>query len=396
MAMPLISVLTAFGTLVKTAAATNMPMDQYAKAVLQETRTNKDLKAIADMSLHGGRMTSVIADYTIEPLILSTRGAISSEAGESAAHLATNIFTAYYVQTFQILSNVYGIDPNTVVTLLSSKISKNTASSMISVANDETSIDHLFSDSRLTLFKDVAAEAITYAKNEYHGSISDGGKDKSDLYATLTRNVSVQIDLKNGNVVSLPINVYGRMINIDTNTLITICSPRGEDKSFWNRLDDFRAGVITFSDFIFGSDLIKEHKRGRLESGNNDVIGKMNSRARTAAGKMAITGLSKGFEANYNFYIITHEDLQVVNKYMRGDIITKDKLKEDFLDQARAMGLIILDDDYQKATVMIKDIYGSSTLSYSALSKQSVTGNSSSDNYSEILKALVSNRAIGF
>ena len=401
MAMPLLSVLTAFGTLVQTAAKNDQPIADFSKDMAKQVVKNKDLNAIIDMTLHGGRLTSVIADYTIEPLILSTRGAIGSEGGEAAAHLATNIFTAYYVQTFQILTNVYGIEPNTVVLLLSSKIAKGglkgTITDAISTASDQTSLDALISNNRLTLFKDmIASEAINGTNPIYNAHTVENKNEGTDLYATLTRNVSVQVDLKNGNIISLPINVFGRLVSIDANSLISICSPRGEDKSFWNRLDEYRSGAITLTDFLFGTDLIKEYKKGRLENTNTDSIDRMNSRARSATAKFALTGLSKGFEANYNFYIITHDDLQIVNKYMRNDIVTKDKVKEDFLDQARAMGIIILDDDYQKATVLIKDIYGSSTMSYKALFKQSKVGKDSSDNFSEILKALTANRAIGF
>lgn len=398
MAMPLLSVLTAFGTLVQTAAQNNQPIADFSKTIATQVVKNKDLNAIVDINLHGGRMTSVIADYTIEPLILCTRGAINSEAGEAAAHLATNIFTSYYVQTFQILTNVYGIEPNTVVMLLSSKITKGgLKETIVSHANDQTSLDALISNNRLTLFKDViASEAIKGTDPVYAANTVDSKDNGSDLYGTLTRNVSVQVDLKNGNIISLPINVFGRLVSIDANSLISICSPRGEDKSFWNRLDEYRSGAITLTDFLFGTDLIKEYKKGRLENTNTDNMDRMNSRARSATAKFALTGLSKGFEANYNFYVMTHDDLQIVNKYMRNDIVTKDKVKEDFLDQARAMGVIILDDDYQKATVLIKDIYGSSTMSYKALNKQSKLGKDSSDNFSEILKALTANRAIGF
>lgn len=403
MAMPLMSVLTAFGALVKNAANNNQPMGEFTKDIVKEVVSNKDLSAIIDINLHGGRMTSVIADYTIEPLIVSTRNAINSEVNDAAAHLATNIFTAYYVQTFQILTNVYGIEPNTVVMLLSSKITKGRGIKgigniidSVALANDQSSIDALLNDSKLTLFKEnVSTEAVRSTNPIYSANQIESGKG-DDLYGTLTRNVSVQIDLKNGNIVSLPINVFGRMVGIDTNALISICSPRGEDKSFFNRLDEYRSGAITLTDFIFGTDLIKSYKKGRLENTNTETMDKMNSRARSATAKMALTGLSKGFEANYNFYIITHDDLDLINKYMRGDIITKDKIKEDFLDQARAMGLIVLDDDYQKATVLIKDIYGSSTMSYKALQKQSKVGKESSDNFSEILKALTANRTIGF
>lgn len=387
-----------------------------------------------NLGIYNGSLTSVISDYTIEPFIVTTRSAQNSEGVEGAYHLATNIFTSFYAQVFDILIKVHKLDANIVITLLSSKLRKSDIADIKDVLLDtgkdlvvqagskvfnkmmaskaqqssgkspfvsgESSIEYLFSDAPICLNQDmVTHEAVHINKvDPEHKNL--GVKDFSIhtdgvLYGTLMREISVQIMVED-KVMTIPINVIGRLLSTTVESIISLLDTRGNSKSLSTRLDMARAGEISWiKDLVFCNDLAKEYKAGKLADSTNGGLDKITDRTKSSYIKKLLTG-NKGFEGNYNFYIITHDDLILINKFMRGDIVTKERIKEDFLNKVNGMGVIILDDDYQKATVLIKDIYGSSILSYKVLENQSKTGKNSNDIMSELLRAMMANRQIGF
>ena len=185
--------------------------------------------------------------------------------------------------------------------------------------------------------------------------------------------------------IKIPVTIKAYIINSKVDQIINMIEPKDRKKSFFYRLDEWKSGAIKFKDLVLCSDLIKQYKANRLKD-TDGLLKLISERDHSSTAKSIKYDGINGFEKYYNMIILTTEEKAMLDKVIGGDIF-KYNYKEKFLTQARSVLCTVLDDDYERATIMIKDLKGNSTMSYKALK-----GKKDSDfKFLDILKSLSNN-----
>lgn len=230
-----------------------------------------------------------------------------------------------------------------------------------------------------------------------NSSFKDLDLDKDPLYGTLTRHMEIQyVHTVTKQTIVLPISVKAHVIISNIQNILNMLAPNARDKRLVNRLDEWRAGAISFWDLIACGDLIASYKKNKLKDKDN-LLNIINERVKGSAITAANIGLDKknvveGFEKNYNMLIVSGDEKVRLDRHIGGEI-TKEKYKQDLLEQAHAMTCMVLDQDYERANILTKDIRGVSDIGFKALSRRKDKDNS---DMAGIMQSLLTSKPIGF
>ena len=377
--------------------------DNNDPAMIEQALKSQEKKMNTLMATRGS-MTKLLSDFIVEPLVIITENATANEITDKVAELTTDIFASFYMQTFEVITQIYGVDAKTTISLLGTDNGVRKLRSSIGgvIAGAFKSEDALGADFTKMLLSENPLLTVENSKNpnELTNSISKiGANDKySNLgdtlgSAILQRNIEVTMDAyftnadgtKYTHKITLPITVRARVIKVKLSTLLLGLKPGKPENSFTMSYLDYRAGLKSLGDFLFSSKLIKEYKEQRLKGGD-EFLKILNERRVSATSKLAVDG-AIGFEKNYNSYIITEEDRIVINKELGGDIYTE-RFKELFLTALDGLSVSVLDEDYERLVVLTSDIRGMSNTSFRNLKK----GKDKGGDLSELVKALFNNR----
>lgn len=369
-------------------------------AILNATTSNRAALLRTD-----GSITRLLSNYIVEPVIIATNGTRESAIMDRILEVNVDIFASFYLQAFEILRNMYGLENSLAVNILSTDTSilnrdlaRNIGAGALKMMNSheafKDSLGELLSTESLCLSieDDHSAKAAVYSRI---------GKDAQEqpLSTMLQRNLEITIQQhgtitsksseRNGekfsHTVIIPITIKAHVLFVTTDNLLTMLKPNSSDKTFGYRFDEYKAGVISLADLIFCGDLIKKYKESKLTD-TAKLLELLNDRALSANSKVATTGMI-GYEKYYNMLVITDEDKVKLDKHVNGNIVD-DKYKEKLLEQARAMTCTIVDSSYERLYVLTKDIRGKTDISFKALSKRKDSG----VDLSEMVRSLLSNR----
>ena len=203
---------------------------------------------------------------------------------------------------------------------------------------------------------------------------------------TISKHSNGKIDRdKDSGKIIIPITIKALVIYAGRDSILNMLAPNSRDKRFGSRLDEYRAGAITFKELIFAGDLIKQYKANRMAD-KEGLIKLTNERIVSANSKVIDQGVV-GFDKFYNMIIMTNDDKVYFNRHIGGDI-SNEKYKQDFMNQANAIATTILDDDYERADMLIKDIRGNVDIGYKSIAKRK----SKDLDLTEIMKAFAANK----
>lgn len=378
-----------------------------------------------------GSITSLLGSYIVEPVFIVSNNAKVVDVADRALELNMDMFSAFYLQAFEILRSVYGLDTKVIINALGTDNAKTldyilqTARTQISsedfklpksfvdsfITSDtlsfsmEDSDDNTVNKAILEKLKELeklrASQKVdqTDKKATLNASASAAGKDFKDqaTYVLLQRNIEVTVPLNfetkdtNGSKsiirhnVIIPITIKAHVLFTSIDNILTMLAPFNADKSFWSRWDDWRSGAISGWDLVFCGDLIKKYKENKF----NDKAGLLSllmDRSISANAKVA-TNKFVGFEKFYNMLVITAEDKIRIDKAVSGNI-EEEKYKQRLLDQTKALTCTILDTDYERVIILTKDIRGETNLSFKALARRK----ENNVDLSEILKSIMANK----
>lgn len=419
-----------FGTALSTVSTILQKMTSGAP--IDQKELVKEVNKKYDLITSNGSITKLLSDYIVEPVILATHDARQSTAFDPTAQIATDLFTAFYLQAFQILTGQMDIDARTAVTLLSSD-----SSTPLNVIKD-TALKHVFDNPNIgSILGDgeASTESFNYTKflmdpkNKFlKVSISlEADKDEEEeeeptepepgtvlgssinreivkdldqhpLYGLLTRVLNVKLEIQGdasrnltNRTIVIPIIIKAHVIIVNGNEIVNALIPNNRKKSFSYRLDEWRAGSITLSDLLFCSDLIKEYKDVKKKDKNN-IINLITGRNLSANLNAARTG-AKGFEANYNMLVISSDDKLKIDKAVGGDIY-KENYKQSFLTEMHALSCAVLDNDYERMTMVTKDIRGTSDIGFKQLEKRKA--NQSQQDLTKMMQMMMMNKPVMF
>lgn len=362
-----------------------------------------------------GSLTKLLTKFTVEPVIIASTGAKDSQIIDRILELNTDVFAAYYMQAFEVLKNMYDVQPKVIVEMLGTENSKvfsdaiKYARKAISSEEQTDEVSKLFlsvedvAGKRLDITDEMTPKAYRSLLAPANNGGKDGGMSDQPTAVLLQRNLNVTL-MANGSrqnekgekelvkySVVLPIIIKAHVIFVPLSNILTMLAPNSRDKEFGYRWDEFKSGAISGWDLIFCGDLIKKYKDNKL-SDRAGLIELINNRTISANSKvLSLDPNDKnpkfiGFEKNYNMLVITSDDKVQLDKHVNGNI-KDEKYKQILLTQAHALTMTIIDSDYERVEVYTKDIRGKSDIGFKALSKRKDSGY----DLTELIKAMMSN-----
>ena len=232
---------------------------------------------------------------------------------------------------------------------------------------------------------------------------NEPGKDSPDTYAVYERQIDISIsgtesNTRNGMAAPdgadrhytfiVPITIKASIIFTPYANIENVISPRKDDKAFWYRVNEWRAGGISFWELLTAKDLIQKYKENKLRDKEN-ILSKLNQGGANSFLKgIANKDLQEGYDQFYNMVIITSEEREQLERYIGGKLAV-DRYKDKFLAAASSMTITTVDNDYEKVVIQTKDIHGESIVPFKAIKKRK----GDKDDLSEIFKAMMQSKA---
>lgn len=362
----------------------------------------KDLENIENLGTlisTNGSITKLLSKFVIEPVLVCSTSSKNITVYDKLLQLNLDIFAAFYMQAFQILQNVYGMNSRMTLDVLSTDNTPSLSSFLTSKLGSK------ITESLSTLSGDVDHYAMLYSNQPFLKiSTEKATKDKivesdsnlaESLYGTLQRIFDINIYCANkkngGHTIKIPITIKAHVIVTNIDNIIAMLKPNSVDKSFSYRLDEYRSGAISLKDLIFCSDLIKEYKNNKLKD-KEGLSAILANRSTSSKLRMGQTSGIQGFEKNYNMLVVTADDKVYLDKHINGDIL-KENYKQMLLEEANAMTITIADDDYERINILTRDIRGLSSVGYKQLSKKKANDMSE---VMELMKSLLMSKPMSF
>lgn len=369
------------------------------------------------MLSYDGSITKLASRYVVEPVIICTDRTRSSEVIDKVLRLNTDIFCAFYSQAFNILTSLHGLEPRIAVDLLStdnSGLISATAMKAIDVIAQEHDIGGAYRElfDKKSKFLNISMEApstgkfytyyldddleATAARAEARSmtkvkEVTDPELVLSTIFRTFEITLSpgmAKDDIGKAFVlppIVIPITIKAQVIFTKLDQIVNMIEPNSRKKSFFYRLDEYKSGAISFRELVFASDLIKQYKQNKLKDKDN-LLAMINRRDQSSAAKSVTHEGMNGFEKYYNMLVITSEDKEILDRLAGGDIL-KYNYKQRLLTEARAMTCTILDNDYERVNILIKDLQGKSDMNYKSLARK----RENDINIADIIKAMSNN-----
>jgi hypothetical protein len=368
-----------------------------------------------------GSMLKLLNNFIVEPVCVVSKNLKDDEIIDKVLGLHTDMFTGFYMQAYSVLTSIYGKDTSVSIDVLGTdnggleRVFLRGAS--IALEDRDFLGELMHEDFNLSTEKVsndqhnsqyVDQSVIDNSTYNTETKSSGGGKANSivgthegfkDLYIpnAIQRTIEVTITTpgvdSNGNrgasatTITVPVTIKTHVIYTDIDNIINVLKPNSDDKGFFNRIDEYRAGAISMADLVFTGDIIKQYKENKLKD-SDKLLELIQARKLSANSKMADKQSPfPGFEKYYNMYIITAEDKIVIEKHLKGKL-SKAKYKQKFLDQAYGLSITDMDQDYERVQMMMRDIRGTTDLTYKTVSKTDKNGSDTD----ELVKALMANK----
>lgn len=184
---------------------------------------------------------------------------------------------------------------------------------------------------------------------------------------------------------TIPVTIKLGVIFTSDENIKNAISTQSDEYTFSSRLDEYRAGSISLVDFLTASDLIKKYKAHRLK--DKDMLGTiMVNRELSATSKIVANGFA-GFERFYNMFIVSPTTKEAIEKDIRTKI-TSNHGKQKFLEAANGLSLTLVDPDYERIQIRLKDVNGKTDLSF----RNAIKKDKNSSDYGELIKAMMANK----
>ena len=114
--MSIFATLSTVLGLVKSHADVDKVKDIVTDTILDATG-NKPM----DLYKANGNIVKLVNSLSVEPIIITTEAARRSPAYKSSVNMMLDIFSGYYLQAFQIMTELHGLDAKLAISLLNNR-----------------------------------------------------------------------------------------------------------------------------------------------------------------------------------------------------------------------------------------------------------------------------------
>lgn len=404
--------------------------------LINKTESDKDsIKQVSNLAKVNGSITKLVSKYTIEPILICTDNAKATEVFDKVCALNTDVFSGFYMQAFEILARDFGMKPSLIVDVMSTDNSglimgvvKDKAKSLVKAgakeainygvkmweSKEEYQDNYVLGlydpDCKIKISQEGIVDVIkkkldpikTTKRDEVGGTLKTNGNkspqenlENSIGYGMLHRDLTLNFKYAGADgvekTIQIPIVIKAHIIYTSIENIVNMLTPNTEENKFYYRYLSWRAGEISFRDLIFAGDLVRKYKDAKFKDKDN-LLATITERRESALVTKVQTGGILGFEKFFNMLIITADDKIVLDRHLRGDVTSEAK-KQNLLTQATAMTLTIIDPDYERVTLLTRDIRGRSEAGFKTLMRRK---DNDSSHFGELLKSLMLNKPITF
>lgn len=381
--------------------------------LIKDYLDNTAEKSATDKFLNGnfkktGSITKLLKTLVVEPTILVSEEARNSKAFDSVVSASLDIFSSFYLQAFQILTQINGKSAVEAIDILSTNNYK--TSSLLKIAASKAASPALayaadamdYDLSTESLKVPTTLNEIDFMSPRFYLNQEDVEtsklviKDKKldeNLSGACVKTIELTITKNSesgSESIKIPITIVGTVKVVSQRELLKVVEDKSSKENFIARWYAYRSGSISLSDFLFCSDLIKEYKKNRLDKAGA-LLGSLAEQKTSAWVRQKLAGVA-GAEASYNTVILSELDAEYISKAFKKNI-TSFNGKQDYLNLMNAHNLSILDEDNERCKIYISDLQNSIDVGYNKLMK---SGNKDNNAMLEMMKYLFSNKTPTF
>lgn len=341
----------------------------------------------------------------VEPITLISSNLTGTKELYNILHGVLNIYAAFYLQAIHILSaqladvRILKILDKTnpdrdMKTLLTSGYTayENLNIKTLSLENCKFKLPMIATDkpsfAMESIFDEDANNVLTSStqKLETFEKLGSAVGKVMEVKFTVRGN-----DSKNSDEITIPVVVKLDNMVIPADVIDQILTANADEITLGSRFKDALAGRIGFiKDFILCSDLIKSQKKTMIKDPTgyyNQLMKRINNSRMYSAlsGNISLAGVS-------SIVVISEEDESFVQKQIGGKL-TNEHTREIIFNNTSAMCIVVVDKEWERVSIYIKDIDGFSQNSFDAFKSMSDKGN---NNIADIVKAFSLNNAPSF
>ena len=346
----------------------------------------------------------------VEPITLISSNLTATKELYEVLHGVLNIYAAYYLQAIHILSaqlsdvRILKILDKTnpdrdLKTLLTSGYtayesvgSPSANLKTLSLENCQFKLPMLGSDAEMALesiFDEDEAGTLSTAttKMQYF--------EKLGMAIGKVMEVKFTVKQENNNdrptELTIPVVVKLDTMVIPSDVIGRIVASNQDEITLGSRFKEALDGRINFiKDFILCSDLIKAQKKTMIKDPTGYYAQMLkrvnNSRFYSAvSGNISLAGVS-------SVVVISEEDEQEVQRLIGGKL-TNQKTREIVFANTSAMMIVVVDKEWERVSIYVRDIDGFSQNSFDSFRGMSDKGN---NNVADLMKAFTLNNAPSF
>lgn len=341
----------------------------------------------------------------VEPITLISSNLTGTKELYNILHGVLNIYAAFYLQAVHILSaqlsdvRILKILDKTnpdrdMKTLLTSGYTAYESLNVktLSLENCKYKLPMIGSDkpsfSMESIFDEDAANTLSSSthKLETFEKLGTAVGKVMEVKFTVRGN-----DSKLSDDVTIPVVVKLDNMVIPSDVIDQILTANADEITLGSRFKDAISGRIGFiKDFILCSDLIKTQKKTMIKDPTgyyNQLMKRINNSRMYSAlsGNISLAGVS-------SIVVISEEDESHIQKQIGGKL-TNEHTREIIFNNTSAMMVVVVDKEWERVSIYVKDIDGFSQNSFDAFKSMSDKGN---NNIADIIKAFSLNNAPSF
>jgi hypothetical protein len=341
----------------------------------------------------------------VEPITLISSNLTGTKELYNILHGVLNIYAAFYLQAVHILSaqlsdvRILKILDKTnpdrdMKTLLTSGYTAYESLNVktLSLENCKYKLPMLGSEKPSFVMESIFDEDSTNSLGNSTQKLETFEKLGSAVGKVMEVKFTVRgNDSKASDEITIPVVVKLDNMVIPADVIDQILTANSDEITLGSRFKDAISGRIGFiKDFILCSDLIKTQKKTMIKDPTgyyNQLMKRINNSRMYSAlsGNISLAGVS-------SIVVISEEDESYIQKQIGGKL-TNEHTREIIFNNTSAMMIVVVDKEWERVSIYVKDIDGFSQNSFDAFKSMSDKGN---NNIADIIKAFSLNNAPSF
>lgn len=352
-----------------------------------------------DLIKANGNMIKFMSTYIVEPPIIVTKDANNRKDIDKLIEHSIDVYTSFYLRTFNVLTNVYNMSAKETISLLSTKVDLEN----FDLSEGVSSISHLGKlPVKVEVTKGADLEDVSSKLVKNVGWENDDVINSKTIIRTI--NLSIKFDghinIKNAPsdqednivdnlVVNIPIVVKANVLVVNAQTISDSIVHIDSNASFLKRLLQYKVGLISFWNFFTANDLVVKYKKEALTKGNLSSVINKGSTANISIDQLLDKRV--GLNKIVFTYLMTDAELDMIAR--RAEFKYKqNKEKDELMNTLLAMNITTINPDRDIATIYLNGINGTASASISKLTKGG--GKDNSDMIEMMAAALMANKPI--